>query len=116
MWWCAIRVDKEELRRRRSATAAARTAALSATACCAIDELAAIGADLIRSNVVSERGCAALTQAITHQFVATTTAKAATANARWSRGFQIKHLTIDAGLQIEVLTLRHVRNRYDPLL
>ena len=115
MWRGAIRIDEEQLWRRWSSTAATWTTKLSTATAGTIDELATVGADLIRSDVVSECRRTTFTQSITHQFVATSTTAAATSDAGRSRCFHEKHLAINTGLKIEVLTLRHVRYGDDPL-
>ncbi len=99
MRWCSIRIDEEQLRRRSvCATSEWTTALTTAGSRSAINELATIGADLVRRDVADESVCTSIAETITPQFAATalSTATTATSGAR----FKEKHLAIDGGLQI----------------
>src|ERR1041385_7957117 len=111
----SIGIDEEQLRRRRIRTTAATwTTPLTAPPTSrAINELATICADLVSNDVAHECRCPTIAQAITLQLI--TSLAAATLATACSPCFEIEHLTINSGLQIRVLPLRHTRNRDDAL-
>src|SRR6185369_3882344 len=89
----SISVDKEQLRRRSVCAAAEWTTTLAAaTSGSAVNELATIGADLIRGDIADESVCASIAETITPQLAAAApalpTATAATSRSR----FKEKHL------------------------
>src|SRR5690349_21756267 len=111
--WCAIRIDDEQLRWwRRGETSAARTTLATAKPG-TIDNLAAIGADVVSHHIIDERRDAAIAQAITHQLARIGARAAALAAA--SR-FEKKHRAVNTSRQNRILSLGHTRYSDDSLL
>jgi cytochrome b len=97
--WGSIRIDEEQLGRRSVCAAAEWTTALTtATGRSAVNELATIGADLVRSHVADESVCTSIAETITPQLAAA--AALSTAATTAGSRFKKKHLAIDGGLQI----------------
>jgi hypothetical protein len=93
----SIRIDEEQLRRRSIRAAGEWTTTLTtATTRGAIDELATIGADLVRDDVADKSVCTTIAETITPQFTTrlSTSATAACAGSCYKE----KHLAIDSGL------------------
>src|SRR6185369_5779775 len=111
----AIGIDEEQLRRWRCSKTSTTRTTLPTANCSAIDELATIGTDLVTRHVGRKRSDATIAEAVTHQFVPGRTAtwtSALTASTR----FEEKHTSVNARLQIPVLSLGHARHGNDSLL